>query len=77
MFVSSGKDKRIKLWQVRMYGTNWPQVKRVLHVPRVCWRVRVHMFLRVTCTLVWLRVVPLNYMRALLLHKCRSINSLC
>ena len=58
------------------YGTNWPQVKCVLRVPRVCLRVHVHMILRVTCILVWLRVVPLNYMRVLLLHKCRSINSL-
>ena len=39
-------------------------------------RVHVHMILCVTRILVWLRVVPPNHMRVLLLHKCTSINSL-
>ena len=58
------------------YGTNRPQVKCVLRVPRMCLRVCTHVF---ACymyirTLIWLHVVSLNHMRVLLLHKCTSIN---
>ena len=34
-----------------------------------CACVCVHIFLRVTWTLVWLRVIPLNHTRVFLLHK--------
>ena len=35
---------------IASYGTNQPQVKCVLRVPRVCLRVRVHVYLRVART---------------------------